>query len=126
MENIAIGFYPNRKFTETIYTNRLGGESYLEDALIVLKEHKFIEDLSKYFSPIIIFSKFSSPKNSMEIFSSLICRFIIFKSFKTLINSIFSIEGVPYKLIPMNFRSSTKKLKYFELIIFPEYKNKKC
>ncbi len=40
MKNIVLEFYPNRKSTETIYINRLGGESYLEDTLMVLQEHE--------------------------------------------------------------------------------------
>lgn len=40
MEDIAIEFYPNRESTETIYINRLGGESFIEDTLMVLQEHE--------------------------------------------------------------------------------------
>ncbi len=40
MKNIAIEYYPNRESRETIYLNRLGGESFLEDTLMVLQEHE--------------------------------------------------------------------------------------
>ncbi|MBN1217269.1 MAG: hypothetical protein JXA99_17745 [Candidatus Lokiarchaeota archaeon] len=39
MKNIALEYYPNSESRKTIYLNRLGGESFLEDTLMVLQEH---------------------------------------------------------------------------------------
>lgn len=39
MKHQSIEFYPNRRSKMTLYKNRLGGESFLEDSLMVLQEH---------------------------------------------------------------------------------------